>query len=75
MISPANFQPSSRKEQEDQEKLQVACLTNRAQVDLEQGRYTDVLESCTAAINIDNDNFKAYYRRALAMQVLFQELI
>lgn len=48
----------------------VSCLNNLSMAYLKLDRLQDCIQICDRAINIDNHNLKAYYRRASAYKTL-----
>ncbi|CAG8565812.1 5008_t:CDS:2 [Scutellospora calospora] len=51
-------------------KINEACLTNRAAVNLELQNYRKVLNDCAKAIKLNPQNIKAFYRSAKALYAL-----
>jgi tetratricopeptide (TPR) repeat protein len=54
----------------DNTKLNVACYTNRAAVNLELGNHRRVLTDCAAALQLDPTSTKAFLRSARACRKL-----
>ncbi|TPX72699.1 hypothetical protein SpCBS45565_g00019 [Spizellomyces sp. 'palustris'] len=54
----------------DDAKLNATIYANRAAVNLELGNYRKVLNDCAAAITLQPENVKAYYRSAKALLAL-----
>merc|ERR1712048_1546290 len=47
-------------------ELKKSCILNQAAVFMKLKYPTDVINCCTAVLEMENDNLKAYYRRAQA---------
>lgn len=50
--------------------VNVACLGNRAQCNLELRNYRRCITDCTRVLDLDNENIKAWYRSAKAFLLL-----
>lgn len=57
---------SDEQDKKTLEAVQLVNLTNLAATELKLHDYEDVIFSCNAAIKLDTNNLKAYYRRGVA---------
>lgn len=51
-------------------EINIACLGNRAQCNLELKNYRRCITDCTRVLDLDNSNIKAWYRSAKAFLLL-----
>ncbi|CAM9855369.1 unnamed protein product, partial [Sphacelaria rigidula] len=54
-------------------ELRATILTNRAAVLLKQGKAADCAADCSAALDCDPGRVKAYFRRAVARELLGED--
>ncbi|KAJ3147168.1 hypothetical protein HDU89_005765 [Geranomyces variabilis] len=65
-----NYYTKGLDQKADDPKLNAILYTNRAAVHLELGNFRKVLNDCAAALTLQPDNVKAYYRSIKALLAL-----
>ncbi|KAJ3185662.1 hypothetical protein HDU87_000286 [Geranomyces variabilis] len=65
-----NYYTKGLDQKADDPKLNAILHTNRAAVNLELGNFRKVLNDCAAALTLQPDNVKAYYRSIKALLAL-----
>ncbi|KAJ3171625.1 Tetratricopeptide repeat protein 4 [Geranomyces variabilis] len=65
-----NYYTKGLDQKADDPKLNAILHTNRAAVNLELGNFRKVLNDCAAALTLQPDNVKAYYRSVKALLAL-----
>lgn len=58
--------PDKDDDEEEYKSLKVHCSLNLAQCKLKTQEYTEVINNCDQAIEIEPNNFIAYFRKAIA---------
>lgn len=66
VITLVDDQGDSEEDAKQQIKLRLTCALNIAACKLQLQKYDEVIAACTAALELDNNNVKALYRRAEA---------
>lgn len=69
MIRECEYTPVSTEEFDALRSLKVSCLLNLALVYTRQLQWSDVIRACTAVLDIDPNNSKAFYRRAQVLLI------
>ncbi|XP_073424706.1 peptidyl-prolyl cis-trans isomerase FKBP8-like [Dendrobates tinctorius] len=63
ILTPTTADPLSSEEEEEIREHRIKCLNNLAATQLKLHHYDDVLNSCNAVLEMDEDNAKALYRK------------
>ncbi|KAM4747182.1 peptidyl-prolyl cis-trans isomerase FKBP8-like isoform 2-T2 [Rhinophrynus dorsalis] len=63
ILTPNTTDPMSSEEEEEIREHRIKCLNNLAATQLKLHHYDDVINSCNAVLEMDENNAKALYRK------------